>query len=196
MFDSQIILDENTLGLRINEDEFALTKENINSVIDKCSDKREWFTDTLSSSKSLITGNALGFVIGSHYDIKAEWDGTPQSESILIQAKASEEEMSYMSPTITSEKGNGILTFTYPFSFKTPKGVKLITINPPNMILPGMTVLTEVFEPDTEEENFSFNIKFNVPGIGVELKAGTPLVAVVPINELCVRSFNLKVFEQ
>jgi hypothetical protein len=194
MFNTNIFIEKNTLGILLNEDEAALTETNIASVIDKPAKQRSWFTDNLYELQSFISGNGLGFVLAAHYDIKLEWDGTPQADSILVQGKATEEELFYMSPKINSELGSGIVTFTYPFCFKTQPGTKLLVINPPNMIIPGATIMTQVYDTDTKEENFSFNMKFNIPGIGIELLTGTPLVGVVPIPEPCIESFNIQVF--
>jgi hypothetical protein len=195
VINENIVVADNTLGILLNVDETSLNKENIASVIDKPSINREWFTENIYQTPSFISGNALGFVVGSHFDFRTEWNGNPQTDSIAVEVMASEEDLQYMSPKITSSLGSGILTFEYPFAFKTQPGIKLITINPPNMLIPGATVMSQVIETDTEESNFSFSIKFNVPGIGIEVKAGTPLVGVVPIHTPCINSYSLEVFE-
>lgn len=67
-----------------------------------------------------------------------------------------------------------------------------MTISPPNFITPNVTVMTGVVEADHIRRNFTFNLKIQIPNIKVEVKAGTPLAAFIPIPRYYADSFELK----
>jgi hypothetical protein len=66
-----------------------------------------------------------------------------------------------------------------------------MTINPPNFILPNITVMTGVVETDNLRRSFTFNLKIQIPNIRVFIPAGHPLAAFIPIPRYYCDSFNL-----
>jgi len=66
-----------------------------------------------------------------------------------------------------------------------------MTINPPNYVIPNITVMTGVVETDNLRRNFTFNLKIQMPNIRIELPAGTPLAAFIPIPRFYADRFNL-----
>jgi hypothetical protein len=67
-----------------------------------------------------------------------------------------------------------------------------MTINPPNYVIPNVTVMTGVVEADNIRRNFTFNLKVQMPNIRVHIKAGAPLAAFIPIPRYFVDRFSLK----
>jgi hypothetical protein len=83
------------------------------------------------------------------------------------------------------------MTINPPYFFRTPPGVNLITMNPPNYIIPNVTVMTGVVETDNLRRNFTFNLKVQMPNIRVTVPAGYPLAAFMPIPRYYSDEFNL-----
>jgi hypothetical protein len=66
-----------------------------------------------------------------------------------------------------------------------------MTINPPNYIIPNVTVMTGVVETDNIRRNFTFNLKIQIPNIQVNIPAGTPIAGFIPIPRYYADSFKL-----
>ena len=66
-----------------------------------------------------------------------------------------------------------------------------MTINPPNFILPNITVLTGVVETDNLRRNFTFNLRIKIPNIKVEVPKYTMLAAFVPVPRYFADDFEL-----
>ena len=71
-----------------------------------------------------------------------------------------------------------------------------MTINPPNHIIPNITVLTGVVEADNLNNPFTFNLKIQMPNLKVFVPAGTPLAGFIPIPRYYADSFSLKSAEE
>lgn len=83
-----------------------------------------------------------------------------------------------------------------PISFRTPPGINLMTINPPNYVIPNITVMTGVIETDNLRYFFTFNLKVQIPNMKVFVPAGTPLTSFIPIPRYFADSFELKMSDE
>lgn len=167
-------------------------KERIKNIIDRPSKKREWFTPHFYRCLPLSIGNQYGFIIKSEFDFSFIWNGENEKDSINFTFYESDDELNKKYPRIESHFGNGIITVNVPFFLKTPPGVNLMTINPPNYIIPNITVMTGVVETDNIRKSFTFNLKIQIPHIQVNVPAGTPIAGFIPIPRYYADSFNLK----
>ena len=165
------------------------------NIIEKPSKKRNWFTPHFYRCLPLTIGNRYGFIIKSEFDIGFIWDGGDSPESVKLFFTEELEALDKKGPRIESHFGHGIITINPPFWLKTPPGVNLMTMNPPNYIIPNITVMTGVVETDNINRNFTFNLKIQIPGIMVNIPAGTPLAAFIPIPRYYSDSFELKYAE-
>lgn len=170
----------------------APTKEKILEIIKKSPKKRDWFTPHFYRCLPLTIGNQYGFTIASEFDIGFEWDGDDSDKSVTFYFNKSLEELSTQYPGISSHFGHGIITVNPPLFLRTPPGVNLMTINPPNYVIPNITVMTGVVETDNLRRNFTFNLKIQIPGIRVIIPAGTPLAAFIPIPRYYCDEFKLQ----
>ena len=91
-----------------------------------------------------------------------------------------------------SEFGSGILTIHFPLMLKTPPGVNLMTISPPNYPLPCLSPMTGVIETDNLRFTFTLNIKIDFSNIEIIINANTPLVGMIPIPRYFCDSFKLE----
>lgn len=176
---------DNTIAIFIHP-ELNLSFEDLSELVYQPSKKRSWFTPHFYRCLPLSIANQYGFVFILPFDIELTWDGTEGLEGLTIVA--SEENNLF---TVGSQFGNGIVTITTPFFIKTPKNVNIMTINPPNYILPNITVLNGVVETDNLRGNFTFNLKIQIPGITTTLRKGMPISGIIPIPRYFADGFSL-----
>jgi hypothetical protein len=170
-------------------------RNRLSNIIEKPSKKRDWFTPHFYRCLPLTIGNRYGFIIKSEFDFSFIWDGTESTESIFFNFDKTKNNLNDFYPRIESRFGSGIITINTPFVLRTPPGVNLMTINPPNYIIPNITVMTGVIEADNLRRNFTFNLKIQIPNIQVNIPAGTPLAAFIPIPRYYADSFELEYAE-
>jgi hypothetical protein len=66
-----------------------------------------------------------------------------------------------------------------------------MTINPPNFVIPNITVMTGVVETDNLRRGFGFNLKIQIPNIRVKVEKGSPLAGFIPIPRYFADEFVL-----
>jgi hypothetical protein len=168
-----------------------LTQERILSMVKKPDKKRDWFSPHFYRCLPLTIGNQYGFTVSSEFDIAFEWNGGDGVDSIFFDFDQNKGDLNKLYPRIESHFGHGIITVNPPYSFRTPPGVNLITMNPPNYVIPNITVMTGVIETDNLRRNFTFNLKIQIPNIRTVIPAGYPLAAFMPIPRYYCDKFNL-----
>ena len=170
-------------------------KNRLLSILKKPNKKREWFTPHFYRCLPLTIGNQYGFILKSEFDFGFVWDGGDSADSTKIFINEDLEVLSSKYPRIETHFGYGIITINPPFTLRTPPGVNLMTINPPNYVIPNVTAMTGVVETDNLRRNFTFNLKIQIPNVEVYIPAGTPIAAFIPIPRYYADSFELKIAE-
>jgi hypothetical protein len=150
---------------------------------------REWFTSHFYYCLPLNIGNQYGFIIKSLVDFDMIWDGS--SNNPFDVSFVFHDELMQDKQVIKSGFGEGVVTVQNMFSLKTPIGVNLMTIQPPNMFIPGCVALTGVIETDQIRRDFTFNFKITIPNYKISVKKGDALGAFIPIPRHYVDNFNL-----
>lgn len=169
-----------------------LTQERILGMVNKPDKKRNWFSPHFYRCLPLTIGNQYGFIVSLEFDIGFEWNGgeRPEDTTIYLDKKIHDlDNIKY--PNIKSHFGHGIVTINTPYFLRTPPGVNLITINPPNYVIPNVTVMTGVVEADNLRRNFTFNLKIQNPNIRTNISAGFPLSGFIPVPRYYCDEFNL-----
>lgn len=149
--------------------------------------KRGWFNPHAYYCLPLTIGNQYGFVINSLRDFTITWDGTENDAQVTLLNSDNENVQ-----TVKTGFGAGIVTIQNRFSLKTPPGINLMTIQPPNMFIPGCVALTGVVECDNLRRDFTFNFKVTVPNITIGVRKGDPVGAFIPIPRYFVDNFNVE----
>ena len=180
-------ISENSVVSRITPEEPMTTFEEVSSLMYQPPKKRSWFTPHFYRCLPLSVANQYGFVLTLPFDIELTWDGTEPISGVTINGDQSN---SFFN--VVSLFGSGIVTVTTPYFLKTPPGVNLMTINPPNYILPNITVLNGVVETDNLRGNFTFNLKIQIPGITTTLRKGMPISGILPIPRYFADGFSLQ----
>ena len=127
--------------------------------------KREWMDNSPDRFAyrclPLTMANATGWEILCPFDFVADWNGGPENSDITI-----------VSPThglnvdsfVTPHFKNGILTFHTGYLFRTPAGVELWCMGPPNQFKDGISPLSGLVETDWLPFPFTMNWQFTRPG--------------------------------
>lgn len=153
--------------------------------------KRDWFTSHFYYCLPLNIGNQYGFIIKSLYDFTLVWTGKTDRESLHILI----DEETNSKQSLVSQFGSGILTIQNDFIIRTPPGINIVTIQPPNMFIPGTCAMTGVIETDNLRRDFTFNLKVTIPNYKVVIKKGDALGAFIPIHRGFVDGFEVKYFD-
>jgi hypothetical protein len=155
--------------------------------------KREWFTSHFYNCLPLSIANMQGFVFSIPYEFDIFWNGENNTQGLII--KTYEDSKKYCNKNfinLSSEFGHGILTIHFPLILKTPPGVNLMTIAPPNYPIPGMSVMSGVIESDNLRFTFTLNLKIDLPNLTIKVLPNTPLVGMIPIPRNYCDSFKLQ----
>ena len=158
-------------------------------VLKKPIAKREWFDKWFYNCLPLTIGNQYGFMITAKQSFNVLWNGgNNQDDTQISFIGVPENDVGY---DVGSHFGHGIITVGVPFVLKTPPGINLMTINPPNYILNNVTVMTGVVESDNIRLPFTFNLKIQNPNVVTHFAAGDPIAAFIPIPRYFADSFEL-----
>ena len=197
MFGQGKEVPEKTIAVMVDPEiaNFSSVQKRIFNLIQKPTKKRDWFSPQFYRCLPLTIGNQYGFVVTSEFDFSFVWNGGNDPGDVSFEFNEDTETLNEKYFRIESHFGHGIITISPPVVFKTPKGVNLMTINPPNSIVPNITVMTGVVESDNLNNPFTFNLKIQIPNIKVFLPAGTPLAGFIPIPRYYADSFSLKLAE-
>jgi len=182
---------DNTFAIFIDDGD--CDKDTIKRILKKLDHKRTWFTPHFYKCLPLSIANEYGYTIVSEFDFGFVWDGgdLPENLKILISDDLKDNGIG-LYPRVSSHFGSGILTIEPPFHVRTPNGINTMTINPPNCVIPNVTVMSGVIETDNLRRSFTFNLKVQTPNVEVFIPKGTPLASFIPIPRRFADSFDMK----
>jgi hypothetical protein len=161
----------------------------LNEIISKPNKKRDWFDPDFYNCLPLTIGNQYGFIIKAQHDINIIWNGGNAKEDLNVTIINDDFNLLKI---VESHFGYGIVTFNLPFILKTPPGINLMTINPPNFIMENITPMTGVVETDNLRYTFTINLKIQQPNVLTHIKKGSPIGAIIPIPRYFADKFELK----
>jgi len=147
---------------------------------------RDWFNPHYYYCLPIGIGNQYGFLVKSMRNFTVFWNGTKDDAEINFLDEEGAEKQS-----IINGFRNGVVTIQNHFSLKTPIGINLMTIQPPNMFIEGCTSMTGVIETDQIRRDFTFNLKVTVPNRLITINKGDPIGAFIPIQRYFVENFEL-----
>lgn len=155
--------------------------------------KRDWFTPNFYRCLPLSIGNMQGFAFSLPFSASIFWNGGNRIEDLQLEAHQDGDKKIYeMSQVhITSEFGNGILTAHFPVMLRTPPGVNLITIAPPNFPVPGISPMTGVIETDNLRFTFTLNFKIDLINTLIKIEKDYPIMGLLPVPRHFCDSFSL-----
>jgi hypothetical protein len=186
----------NSNGNNIPDDKIVLfphdinnnIKENYTDIVEdlRSNPKRDWFNAHFYYCLPLTIGNQYGFGIKSMYDMILRWNGNESQESISISINGNQNGRQL----IKSQFGSGIVTIQNEFTLRTPPGINIMTIQPPNYFIPGIHTMTGVIECDNIRRDFTFNIKITHADQDIYIKKGDLISAFIPIPRYFIDKFS------
>jgi len=183
--DENLEVPENKIAIVQAHPEYSDHSDAVSSL--KGNPGREWFAKYASFCLPLTIANQQGFVIKAMHDAEIFWDG--ESFSLDIKSNGL---MHPVSPQIyATDFGPGVLTIDHRFVFRTPPGINLMTIQPPNYFIEGLHVMAGTVESDNLRRSFTFNIKVTSPNKKIYIKKGDWLAAFIPVQRNFIEKFEL-----
>jgi len=151
--------------------------------------KRDWFNEHFYYCLPVNIGNQYGYVIKSLRDFDMVWDGSNNKADDITFTFLNDDNSDKQ--TIKSGFSTGVVTIQNRFALKTPPGVNIMTIQPPNMFIPGCVAMTAVIETDQIRRDFTFNLKITIPNFKVSVRKGDALGAFIPVPRYFVDKFDV-----
>lgn len=149
--------------------------------------KREWFTSHFYYCLPLAIGNIYGFIVKAERDVTIYWNGEESIHGLTVSQNLDERRCQLFD----GHFGSGILTVQNNWHYRTPPGVNLMTISPPNFVQHGLVHMTAVIETDNLRRDFTFNLKVTKPNTYITIKAGDPIGAFIPIPRHFADEFSV-----
>jgi len=155
------------------------SKETIAKLLDPLNGQktRDWWHSHFYYCLPLAIGNQYGFVIRAAYDFSLYWNGGLRNEDLKVECNLPQYELQ----NYEAHFGSGIVTVQNLWVMRTPPGVNIMTMQPPNFLKPGIMHLSAVVETDNLRRDFTFNMKVTEPNRWIHFKAGEPVGAFVCI---------------
>ena len=136
--------------------------------------EREWINLTpgrfARRCLPLLVANTSGWELLCPSAVTVAWDGDHHLAGVQIDP-----------PTagISSHFGNGILTFSIPYLFRTPPGVNLLVRGPANSPKDGLSPLEGLVETDWSPASITMNWKFT-RATSIRFEQDEPITMLVP----------------
>jgi hypothetical protein len=165
-----------------NENEFIAYNIYPNAVtrLEPSPIARDWMdnTDNRFAYRCLpmVLANQSGWILRTLGDIRAYWFGGDKKTDIKIEIEGE-----LAANSVQSIFGSGVITFTFPVLFRTPKGINLWVKGPSNWVKDGIQPLEGIVETDWSISTFTMNWKITRVGQWIHFKDGEPCCMLVPI---------------
>jgi hypothetical protein len=123
----------------------------------------------------LVIANQAGWILRSTAGFRAYWYGGQAKEDVELRFDGP------VDNRIVSHFGNGVITFTVPYLFRTPPGINLWVKGPSNFVKDGVQALEGVVETDWLASTFTMNWKITRVCEWIRFEKGEPFCMLVPV---------------
>jgi Family of unknown function (DUF6065) len=141
--------------------------------------RRDWMdaTDTRFANRCLplLLANQAGWLIPSTCAASVRWTGGPTPDSLTVWT---DDAASLVRPV--SHFGQGVLTWSIPYLFRTSPGYNMLVRGPANSPKDGIQALDAIVETDWSPATFTMNWIMTRPDHAVTFAKGEPICMVVP----------------
>lgn len=124
----------------------------------------------------LLIANQYGWLLLAPCRIRVVWSGGNALDSLKVEYAHGEERR-----FAASHFGNGILTFSMNFIFRTPRGYNLHVRGPANMPKDGISPLEGIIESDWSEATFTMNWKMTRAHHPIVFEQEEPFATLTPV---------------
>lgn len=144
--------------------------------------ERDWMDETPHKFAyrclPLNIANSFGWQILCKKDIEVIWNGSPDASGVQIRSEENDDGF----PPALSHFGNGIITFSIPFIFRTEKNINLMVTGPINSYKDAIYPLSGVVETDWTCATFTMNWKFFRKNVSVKFLKDEPICHIFPVD--------------
>lgn len=170
------------------------TDENISMLFSslKGDIKRDWFVKHAYFCLPLVMGNQHGFILKSIHDLEVTWNGGENPSDVVVNYLDKDfHDKNSALQSIRSHFGMGTITVQTTFALRTPPGINLMTINPPNYYIDGLYHMTGVIETDNLRRDFTYNLRLTRPNHIVKINKGDIIGCVIPYPRHFIDEFQI-----
>jgi len=171
------------------------SQDHINSVFEslKGNSKRDWFINHAYHCLPLVIGNQYGFIVKSLYDFEVIWDGGQDVHSVKVNILSPHDDYkkTYNLQSINPHFGMGTFTVQMPYQLRTPPGINLMTINPPNSFIDGIYHMTGVVETDNLRRDFTYNLRITRPNYVIKINKGNYIGCFIPYPRHFIDNYEI-----
>jgi len=169
--------------------EYGKSKERISKLLEPLAGqrRRDWFNSHFYYCLPLAIGNQYGFVVRAETDLTVRWNGGDANTDVTVDWHKVENPIQ----NYEGHFGSGIFTVQNNWHIRTPIGVNIMTINPPNFFKRGITHMTGVVETDNLRRDFTFNLKITEPNLDIHFRKGEPIGAFVMVPRHFADEFSM-----
>lgn len=153
-----------------------------------CSPARDWVKEAGGGPYRCLPlkmAGEAGWAVHSPVQFTACWDGTSDPDGLQLIY----EEGRYFD-CVTSHFGLGVVTFNFPYLFRTPPGINLWVRGPANWFRDGIQAMEGLVETDWADSSFTMNWKLTRPGQPVRFEIGDPICVLVPFPRHFLERFQ------
>ena len=125
----------------------------------------------------LLIANQNGWMILNEHDVEITWNGNAGLDALKFEFPKGRQ-----STTPQSMFGGGIVTWTFPYLFRTPPGINLWVRGPANDPKPAIAPLEGIVETDWLPYTFTMNWQITRPGKTVKFEKDEPICFITPVR--------------
>lgn len=186
-----IAVPDNNIALIPHDKHYSGRHTELFESLDR-SIKRDWFIKHAYFCLPLAIGNQYGFILKSLYDFTVRWNGGVAPNDVSVQYHDKEYyDQHHGLQSINPHFGMGTLTVQTNYTLRTPAGINLITGNPPNYYIDGITHMTGVIETDNLRRDFTYNLKITRPDHDITIKKGDWIGYFIPYPRHFIDKFKI-----
>lgn len=141
--------------------------------------KRDWMDETFDRHAyrcfPISLANGLGFGISFPEDISFIWDGITDTSPSHIKILTGEKYCSL-------GRGNATLSFNTGLLIKTDENTTMLHMPVPNYFIEGVSPYTTLISTSFFGSQFPCAWRITTPYKVITIKAGTPIISLLPIN--------------
>jgi len=156
-----------------------------------CSPARDWVRDAGGGPYRCLPlkiAGEMGWALLNPAQFTVRWDGSAEPGGVQFTFEAGRH-----FECILSHFGHGVLTFSFPYLFRTPAGVNLWVRGPANWCRDGVQALEGLVETDWTNAPFTMNWKMTRREQEVRFEIGDPICVIVPFPRHFLEHFQPRV---